>query len=144
VAAAFFCAAATGAPRDWAKYPAVTQIAKPEEIFAIGDAHSDFNRLARAMVAARIIEAQPANPEDAHWRAGHAVLMLLRTETRRAGGDVVILAGNHEAEFLADPTAVGACKGEIGEFRCSLSFGRVWATGSFRMAATRVGAPSSS
>jgi hypothetical protein len=142
VAAAFFCAAATGAPRDWAKYPAVTQIASAEEIFAIGDAHSDFNRLARAMVAARIIEAQPANPEDAHWRAGHAVLittgdmidkgpraldvlrllMLLRTETRRAGGDVVILAGNHEAEFLADPTAVGACKGEIGEFLCSLSF----------------------
>ena len=150
-----------GAPRDWAKYPAVTQIASAEEVFAIGDAHSDFKRLARAMVAARIIEAQPAKPEDAHWRAGHAVLVttgdmidkgpraldvlrllsLLRIEARRAGGDVVILAGNHEAEFLADPAApkgrefarqlkaanidlaeVGACKGEIGEFLCSLSF----------------------
>jgi hypothetical protein len=161
IAAVFLCAAATGAPRDWAKYPAVTQIVSAEEIFAIGDAHSDFRRLARAMVAARIIEAQPSKPEDAHWRAGHAVLvttgdmvdkgpraldvlrllMLLRTEARRAGGDVVILAGNHEAEFLADPTApkgqefarqlkaasidlaeVGACKGEIGGFLCSLSF----------------------
>lgn len=161
VTAAFFCTAATSAPRDWAKYPVVTQIASADEIFAIGDAHSDFNRLARAMVAARIIEAQPAKPEDARWRAGHAVLvttgdmidkgpraldvlrllMMLRTEARDAGGDVVILAGNHEAEFLADPAApksrefarqlkaahidlaeVGACKGEIGEFLCSLSF----------------------
>jgi hypothetical protein len=54
---------------------------------------------------------------------------------------VVILAGNHEAEFLADPSApkgrkfaaqltaahiqpadVGKCRGEFGEFLCSLSF----------------------
>ena len=151
-----------GDARDWTKYPAVTQIASAEEIFAIGDAHSDFKRLARAMVAARNHrDAQPSKPEDARWRAGHAVLvttgdmidkgpraldvlsllMWLRTEARRAGGDVVILAGNHEAEFLADPGApkgqefakqlkaahidlaeVGACKGEIGEFLCSLSF----------------------
>ena len=53
----------------------------------------------------------------------------------------MILAGNHEAEFLANPGApkgqefagqltrerftpaeVGACKGEFGEFLCSLSF----------------------
>jgi hypothetical protein len=159
--AAFLCAAIAGDARDWKKYPAVTQITSAEEIFAIGDAHSDFKRLARAMVAARIIEAQPSKPEEARWRAGHAVLvttgdmidkgpraldvlrllMWLRTEARRAGGDVVILAGNHEAEFLADPSApkghefakqlkaanidlaeVGACKGEIGEFLCSLSF----------------------
>lgn len=165
-AATFLCAAALlcaspAAPRDWTKYPAVTQIAGAEEIFAIGDAHSDFKRLARAMVAARIIEAQPSKPEEAHWRAGHAVLVttgdmidkgpraidvlrllsLLRAEARRAGGDVVILAGNHEAEFLADPhgpkgrefagqlraahidlAEVGDCKGEIGEFLCSLAF----------------------
>jgi Calcineurin-like phosphoesterase len=150
-----------GASRDWAKYPAVTEIASAEEIFAIGDAHSDFTRLARAMVAAGIIDAQPVKPSDARWRAGHAVLvttgdmidkgpraldvlrllMSIRIEARRAGGDVVILAGNHEAEFLADPTApkgkefakqlkaedidpmqVSACKGEIGSFLCSLSF----------------------
>jgi hypothetical protein len=163
---AFLCAAALlnanpANARDWAKYPAVAQIGSAQEIFAIGDAHSDFKRLSRAMVAARIIEAQPVKPEDARWRARHAVLvttgdmidkgpraldvlrllMWLRTEARRAGGDVVILAGNHEAEFLADPTApkghefarqlkaaridlaeVGASKGEIGEFLCSLSF----------------------
>jgi hypothetical protein len=69
------------------------------------------------------------------------LLKWVRAEAQRAGGDVVILAGNHEAEFLANPGApkgrefaaqltrarinpaeVGACKGEFGEFLCSLSF----------------------
>jgi hypothetical protein len=160
-AAAFVLCAAPADTRDWAEFPAVVQIERADEIFAIGDAHSDFKRLARAMAAAQIIESQVDNPEDAKWRAGHAVLVTtgdmidkgpraldvlrllkrVRTEARRAGGDVVILAGNHEAEFLADPGApkgrefaaqlnaahikpadVGACRGEFGEFLCSLSF----------------------
>ncbi|HTA43650.1 MAG TPA: metallophosphoesterase [Bryobacteraceae bacterium] len=161
IAAVLLCAGAVAGARDWKQYPAVTQIAKADEIFAIGDAHSDFVRLARAMTAAGIIERQPSKPQDAKWCAGKAVLvttgdmvdkgpraldvlrllMTVRADARRAGGDVVILAGNHEAEFLADPAApkgqefakqlkaahidpaqVGACKGEIGEFLCSLSF----------------------
>jgi hypothetical protein len=152
-----------GAPadRDWVQFPAVTQIAKADEIFAIGDPHGDFTRLAKLMAGSGIIKKRPARPEDAKWSAGHAVLvttgdmidkgpqaldvlrllMTVRADARRAGGDVVILVGNHEAEFLADPSArkgqefakqlkaehidpaeVGACKGEIGEFLCSLSF----------------------
>jgi hypothetical protein len=160
-AAAAWCAAAPGIARDWAQYPAVVQIDHADEIFAIGDAHSDFKRLARAMAAAGIIERPVEHPEDAGWRAGKAVLVTtgdmidkgpraldvlrllkrVRAEAQRAGGDVVILAGNHEAEFLANPGApkgrefagqltkarinpadVGACKGEFGEFLCSLSF----------------------
>jgi hypothetical protein len=154
-------AAPPAGTRDWAEFPAVVQIQHADEIFAIGDAHSDCKRLVRAMAAAQIIERPVENPEDARWRAGHAVLVTtgdmidkgpraldvlrllkwLRAEARRAGGDVVILAGNHEAEFLADPGApkgrefaaqlnaahikpadVGACRGEFGEFLCSLSF----------------------
>jgi hypothetical protein len=154
-------AAGPGIARDWVKYPAVTQIESAGEIYAIGDAHGDFRRLARAMAGAGIIEAVPNKPEDAQWHAGKAVLVTmgdmidkgpraldvikllksLRSQARAAGGDVVILAGNHEAEFLADPGApkgnefaaqlravgidpadVGAFKGEIGDFLCSLSF----------------------
>ena len=161
IAAVLVCAGAAAGARDWKRYPAITQIAKADEIFAIGDAHSDFVRLARAMTAAGIIEKQPEKPQDARWCAGKAVLVTtgdmvdkgpraldvlrlliaVRADARRAGGDVVILAGNHEAEFLADPGApkgqefakqlkaanldpaqVGACKGEVGEFLCSLSF----------------------
>ena len=155
-------AAPAAAPaRDWAEYPAVIQIGQADEIFAIGDAHSDFKRLARAMAAAGIIEAPTENPADAKWRAGHAVLvttgdmidkgpqalnvlrllMAVRESALEFGGSVVILAGNHEAEFLADPAApkgrefasqlkaahispadVAACRGEFGEFLCSLPF----------------------
>jgi hypothetical protein len=154
-------AAAPGTARDWTQYPAIVQIDRADEIFAIGDAHSDFKRLARAMAAAGIIESPVNKPEDAKWTAGHAVLVTtgdmidkgpqaldvlrllkwLRTEAQGAGGNVVILAGNHEAEFLANPGApkgrefagqltkahinpaeVGACKGEFGEFLCSLAF----------------------
>ena len=154
-------AATSAAARDWKKNPAVVQIERADEIFAVGDAHSDFKRLARAMAAAGILEAPVERPEDARWRAGKAVLVTtgdmidkgpraldvlrllrdVREQARRAGGEVVILAGNHEAEFLADPGApkgkefaaqlkaakinpadVAACKGEFGDFLCSLAF----------------------
>jgi hypothetical protein len=147
--------------RDWAQFPAIVQIDQADEIFAIGDAHSDFRRLARAMAAAGLIEKATERPEDAKWRAGKAVLVStgdmidkgpraldvlrlyrsVRAQARAAGGNVVILAGNHEAEFLSNPSApkgrefaaqltrehinpadVGACKGEFGELLCSLSF----------------------
>jgi hypothetical protein len=159
--AAVSYAASPGTARDWAQYPAIVQIDRADEIFAIGDAHGDFARLARAMAGAGIIESSVDKPEDAKWSAGHAVLvttgdmidkgpraldvlrllMRMRSEAQRVGGNVVILAGNHEAEFLANPGApkgrefagqltkahvnpaeVGACKGEFGEFLCSLSF----------------------
>lgn len=161
IAGILLYAAAPGNARDWAKYPVVVQLDHVDEIYAIGDAHSDFKRLARAMAGAGIIEGPVDNPEHAKWRAGKAVLVTtgdmidkgpraldvlrllqrVRVQARQAGGDVVILAGNHEAEFLADPGAtkgkefaaqlkaakinpaeVGACKGEFGEFLCSLAF----------------------
>src|SRR5262249_40068929 len=97
--------------RDWSQYPAVIQIDHADEIFAIGDAHSDFKRLTRAMAAAGIIEKSVEHPEDARWSAGKAVLVttgdmidkgpraldvlrvlrLLRTQARLAGGDIAIL-----------------------------------------------------
>jgi hypothetical protein len=59
-----------------------------------------------------------------------------------SGGQVVTLMGNHEAEFLADPNEkkvkdfaqdlrggglkpadVAACRGDVGQFLCSLPFG---------------------
>ena len=174
LAAALLSFSSAGSARDWVKYPAVTQIDHADEIFAIGDAHSDFTRLSRVMVAAGIIDISH------RWRAGHAILvttgdmidkgpraldvlrllMAVRDDARRAGGEVVILAGNHEAEFLADPGApkgqefakqlkaarldsgeVGACKGEIGEFLCSLSFAARVGDWFFRTAGMPAGAP---
>jgi hypothetical protein len=147
--------------RDWAKYPAIVQIDTSEDIFAIGDVHGDYDRLVKLLAAAKIIE-RPASPEAVHWTAGKAILVFtgdlidkgphslevvrltasLRTAAARSGGQVVTLMGNHEAEFLADPTEkkvkdfaqdiraaglmpkeVAACRGDVGQFLCSLPFG---------------------
>jgi Calcineurin-like phosphoesterase len=146
--------------RDWVKHPAIVQIDTREDIFAIGDVHGDYDRLVKLLVAARIIG--PANHEGLTWTAGKAVLVFtgdmidkgphslrvvqlaasLKTAAAEKGGRVVALMGNHEAEFLADPTEkkvrefardlrgaglspsdVAACGGEAGQFLCSLPFG---------------------
>jgi len=111
--------------RDWTKNPVIVQIDTTADLFAVGDAHSDFVHLTRALNAAGIIAGRAERPEKVRWRAGRAVLVstgdmidkgsraldvlklyqTLRVQARQAGGEVVILAGNHEAEFLADPLA---------------------------------------
>lgn len=159
--ASLLTAANPAVVRDWEKNPVVVQIDTTADIFAVGDAHSDYVRLTRALDAAGIIAGRPDRPEQARWRAGRAILVstgdmvdkgpraldvlrlyqTLRVQARGAGGDVVVLAGNHEAEFLANPAAakgaefarqlnaaeigpadVAACKGDMGAFLCSLPF----------------------
>ncbi len=160
-AGVFFAQPAGCAERDWVKYPAVVQLETNGEIFAIGDAHSDYSRLASAMLAAGLIAGVPGKPENVEWSAGKTVLVstgdmidkgprgvdvvrlwrALQASALAHGGRVIVLAGNHEAEFLADPGApkghefaaqlkaagiepseVGKCKTDIGEFLCSLPF----------------------
>jgi hypothetical protein len=67
---------------------------------------------------------------------------LLRKAAAGSGGQVVTLMGNHEAEFLAEPAEkkvkdfaqdirsagllpkdMAACRGDVGQFLCSLPFG---------------------
>lgn len=147
--------------RDWAKYPATVESPAPETIYAIGDIHGDYDRLVNLLVAARISPAVPERPEAIAWSAGSATLVVtgdmidkgprpvdvlhaliaLRKSARLAHGNVILLAGNHEAEFLASPHAqkaadftadlkrsgyapkdVADCRGDLGEFVCSLPF----------------------
>jgi hypothetical protein len=146
--------------RDWAADPAVVQIDPPGDIYAIGDVHGDSDRLLRLLRAARLVDGDPRLPAG-HWTAGNAVVVFtgdmvdkgphsvgtiqliraLRDAGRKQGGQVVILMGNHEAEFLANPDAgksedfladlkaaglnahdVAACRGDLGEFLCRLPF----------------------
>src|SRR5437764_10618596 len=62
--------------RDWAKYPAIVQVAAAPEIFAIGDVHADCERLEKLLVAARIIDRLPATPDKPQWIAGTAIVVF--------------------------------------------------------------------
>jgi hypothetical protein len=128
--------------------------AAPEALYAIGDVHGDVDRLAKLLSAVHLANG-------ATWTGGRSVLVVtgdmidkgphsvavlrllaaLRTAAPVAGGQVIVLSGNHEAEFLPDPRAskaedfiadlkkagytpekVAACEGDIGEFLCSLPY----------------------
>lgn len=147
--------------RDWAANPPIVEIDTREEIYAIGDVHSDYDRLVKLLVAAKIVESAPDSPSKPHWTAGKSVLIFtgdmidkgpsapmvldlirgLTIAARESGGRVVALMGNHEAEFLADPTAgkskefraqlaavnlkaadVAACQDDLGQWLCGLPF----------------------
>jgi hypothetical protein len=117
-------AAAARAARDWKQHPAVVEIDTPQELFAVGDVHGDYDRLVALLAAGKVIDAPPDGPESVRWRAGKAVLVCtgdlidkgkhslkvialfraLEADAARAGGRVVVLMGNHEAEFLDDPS----------------------------------------
>ncbi|HYA17850.1 MAG TPA: metallophosphoesterase [Bryobacteraceae bacterium] len=142
--------------RNWLRYPPVIATrSNGADIYAVGDAHSDYVRLSRVLKAAGLID-------DKHnWTGGRSILVVtgdmidkgpraldvlnllneLRGEAGSMGGRVIILAGNHEAEFLANPKAkkgaefasqlradkldpeeVGRCEGPVGVFLCTLPF----------------------
>lgn len=155
-------AAASLQARDWKEHPAILTVSTAEDIYAIGDAHGDVEHLERVMKSAGLIADVVQDPLTVRWSGGKAVLVVtgdmmdkgprildvirllrtLREEAPKSGGRVILLAGNHEIEFLADPAAakgldsqnqfneahmkpaeVAECKGEIGEFLCSLPIG---------------------
>jgi hypothetical protein len=117
-------AARTGkVQRDWTKHPAIVQRNTKADIFAVGDVHGDYDRLVTLLVAAKVIAGPPKHPKEVRWRASDAVLVCtgdlidkgkhslkvialfraLEKQADDAGGQVIVLMGNHEAEFLADP-----------------------------------------
>ena len=116
--------ASTPAPlRDWAAAPAIVELDTAADVFALGDIHGDYDRLITLLVGTRLLQRVPAAPESPSWSGGGAVLVItgdlidkwtqslkvlafvqaLRDSAAAAGGRVVVLCGNHEAEFLAEP-----------------------------------------
>jgi len=111
--AVFLCAAGTlCAQRSW-----VVEIDTQADIYAVGDAHADYDRLAGVLRAAGLVDA------EGKWSGGKSVLVVtgdtidkgpeevktisylraLQLDAARSGGRLVLTLGNHEAEFLADP-----------------------------------------
>jgi Calcineurin-like phosphoesterase len=148
-------------PRDWKEAPAVVQLDTQADIYAMGDVHGDYQRMVELLAGAGVIAGIPAAPDRPVWTAARAVLVFtgdmidkgpnalgvltfqraLQPGASAAGGRVVVLMGNHEAEFLAHPGGakgeefagqlkqsgldareVASCGGDLGRFLCSLPF----------------------
>jgi hypothetical protein len=111
-------------PRDWSAQPAIVDLPAPSTIYALSDVHGGYDRLAALLTSAGITTSVPASPSSIEWAASDATLvvagdlfdkgpqglevidalMTLQTAASASGGRVVVTLGNHEAEFLADPT----------------------------------------
>lgn len=109
--------------RDWQQCPAVVTLDTPEVVYALGDTHGDYKRLATLLVAGHLMPAVPASPDEGTWSGGHTTLVVtgdmidkwdhaldvialmraLSTSAASQGGRVIISTGNHEAEFLGNP-----------------------------------------
>jgi hypothetical protein len=107
--------------RDWTKDPAVVVISAPGRLFAVSDIHGGYDRLVTLLDAGGL--ATVSKKGVVAWTGGNAVLVvagdsidkgdrsipvldllrLLEAAAPKAGGRVIVLLGNHEAEFLADP-----------------------------------------
>ena len=111
----------TAIGRNWKAHPAVVEIDSKHDVYALGDVHGDYERLVTLLRGAKLIAADPPAPERVRWSAGKAVLVCtgdlidkwdqglrviallraLQADGARHGGRVVVVMGNHEAEFLA-------------------------------------------
>jgi hypothetical protein len=109
--------------RDWTQFPAIAVRPMPADLWLLGDVHGDYRRL-RDLLHGAGLANNPDAPGDVHWQAGTATLVCtgdlidkgtdaldviaylqaLSTQATQAGGEVIILLGNHEAEFLGDTT----------------------------------------
>jgi hypothetical protein len=113
----------SGTSRDWMKAPAIVELDTAGDIYVVGDVHGDYDRLVTLLAAGKVIDKAPDHSEQVRWSAGQSVLVCtgdlidkghhslkvialfraLEKDAARAGGRVIVLMGNHEAEFLADP-----------------------------------------
>jgi hypothetical protein len=109
--------------RDFSRYPTVLDHAAVTTLYAVSDIHGGYGRLITLLSQNGIIAREPAVPEAVEWAAGEAVLVVvgdlfnkgpqglyvlslvqaLTLRAAEAGGSVIFLMGNHEAEFLANP-----------------------------------------
>lgn len=106
--------------RNWAMAPAIMSVPPPKKLFAVSDVHGGYDRVVTLLQAAGI--ATVSDKGAVTWTAGDSVLvvvgdsidkgdrsiavldlwMALQKAASTANGKVVVLLGNHEAEFLAN------------------------------------------
>jgi len=121
--------------RDWKSSPAIAELDARETVYVLGDVHGQFGHMTVTLWKAGIVGAAPdlADPgwlDAVTWTAGRSILVQtgdlidkgpasvpvlwfmrrLQERAAEAGGRVVVTMGNHEDDFLRDPTASGSQK----------------------------------
>ena len=124
-----------GGQRNWQQHPAILQLAQPAELWVVGDVHGDVQRLGALLQVAGLAQ-WPSGAQTPTWLGGSAVLVAmgdlidkgsqglaviaglqaLAVQASAQGGAVVVLLGNHEAEFLANPL-----ESKVSEFAAELA-----------------------
>src|SRR5262249_49054536 len=111
---------AGGGPDAGAPPPVLVQLSAPAITYAVSDIHGGYDRLVSLLAQNQVIQAVPASPAEVRWAAGGAALVVLgdlidkgpqgvevidvlralEADAASHGGAVVVLIGNHEAEFF--------------------------------------------
>lgn len=109
--------------RDWNRFPAIIERNTRAEVIALGDVHGGYDRLVNLLLSAGLIKPDGQSRVRYSWAGGNRLLvsvgdlidkgdrsidvldlmMSLEAQATTSGGEVIIMLGNHEAEFLADP-----------------------------------------
>jgi len=107
--------------RDWTRHPSVFAQMGASRLWGLSDVHGDRDRLFLLVGAAGLVRGDAISPV---WAGGSDTMvvsgdnidkgsqsvevldfwMALIPQAELAGGNLVVLLGNHEAEFLADPS----------------------------------------
>jgi len=124
--------AVTAPARDFVAFPAVVTRPMPPVLYALSDVHGGYDRMVTLLETWGLVAKSPASPAALRWTAGNAILvvvgdlvdkgprsvdvvdalMALQTSATLAGGDVIVLLGNHEAEYFVDPGNDKTTKGD--------------------------------
>lgn len=110
--------------RDWNQFPAVVERDTSAQVIALGDIHGGYDRLVNLLSVAELIKPDKQSPAGYSWSGANRVLvctgdvidkgdhslaaldllMALEAQAQASGGAMIITMGNHEAEFLANPS----------------------------------------
>jgi hypothetical protein len=140
------------APRDWKVHPAIVERAAPSVLYALSDVHGGYQRMMALLAASHLVAASQASPDRARWTGMQAVLVVagdlvdkgpqsvevvdalraLEPAAASQGGAVIVLLGNHEAEFFASssnhkttaPDGLATELGALGIAPADVSSGR--------------------
>jgi hypothetical protein len=110
--------------RNFSNHPAILEIDTADHVYAVSDVHGQYEVFVRLLAANKLIAKAEADPKKVKWTGGTATLVIagdhidkgpksidvidllrsLEEQAPRSGGRSIALMGNHEAEFLEDPS----------------------------------------